>query len=174
FHKGYDLVISLGWRQTPNVPVDVVQVDLGIADHDRLRIGARHNMPLRMAAPEQSNDGLPEGILIERVRPRAGRDERESGTATQQAQDRSSRNHVLHLPAWSSRSASLNPAESVGAPVLAAHAVMEEEEAVWVVFLLNALKALVVVAPEGVLPFRLEVVRLPNVGGGARHGVAQF
>src|SRR6516225_2192462 len=75
---------------------------------------------------------------------------------------------------WASRSASFNPGESVGAPVLAAHAVMEEEEAVGVVFLLNALKAPVVVAPEGVLPVRLEVVRLPDVGGGARHEFAQF
>jgi len=39
---------------------------------------------------------------------------------------------------------------------------MEEEEAVGVVFLLEALKARIVVAPEGVLPVRLEVVRLAD------------
>ena len=39
---------------------------------------------------------------------------------------------------------------------------VEEEEAVGVVFLLDALKARIVVAPEGVLPVRLEVVRLPD------------
>src|SRR6516164_6073455 len=59
-------------------------------------------------------------------------------------------------------SPSFDPGESVGAPVLAAHPVVEEEEAVGVVFLLDALKARIVVAPEGVLPVRLEVVRLPD------------
>jgi len=39
---------------------------------------------------------------------------------------------------------------------------MEEEEAVGVVFLLDALKARIVVAPEGVLPVRLEVDGLPD------------
>ena len=39
---------------------------------------------------------------------------------------------------------------------------MEEVEAVGVVFLLDALKARIVVAPEGVLPVRLEVVGLPD------------
>ena len=39
---------------------------------------------------------------------------------------------------------------------------MEEEEAVGVVFLLDALKARIVVATEGVLPVRLEVDGLPD------------
>ena len=39
---------------------------------------------------------------------------------------------------------------------------VEEEEAVGVVFLLDALKVRIVVAPEGVLLVRLEVVRLPD------------
>jgi hypothetical protein len=51
---------------------------------------------------------------------------------------------------------------------------MEEEEAVGVVSLFDALKARVVVTPEGVLPVRFEVVGLPNVGSGARHELAQF
>jgi hypothetical protein len=44
---------------------------------------------------------------------------------------------------------------------------MEEEEAVGVVLLLDAFKTRVIVAPERVLPVRFEVVRLPDVGGGA-------
>ena len=51
---------------------------------------------------------------------------------------------------------------------------MEEEEAVGVVFLFDALKARIVVTPEGVLPVRFEVVRLPDVGGGARQELPQF
>ena len=61
------------------------------------------------------------------------------------------RTHVFRNRRWTTPnvyslfdSASFDRCESVGAPVLAAHAVMEEEDAVGVVFLLDALKARIV------------------------------
>ena len=51
---------------------------------------------------------------------------------------------------------------------------MEEEEAARVVLLLDCAKARIVVAPEGVLPVRFQLVRLPDAGGGARQELPQF
>ena len=45
------------------MPVDIVQVDLGTSNLDRLRIRARVDIPLRMTAAEQSNNSLFEVIF---------------------------------------------------------------------------------------------------------------
>src|SRR5271170_7977305 len=69
---------------------------------------------------------------------------------------------------------SIQPREAVRAPALAAHPVMEEEETFGIVFVLDRAKACVVLAPEGVLPVRLEEVGLPHIGPDARQELAEF
>src|ERR1700677_37312 len=70
------------------------------------------------------------------------------------------------------RAASVQTRESIGAPVLAADPVMEEEEAVRIVFILDREKPCVVFAPERLLPMRLEVICLPHIGANARQELA--
>src|SRR6516225_4673515 len=69
---------------------------------------------------------------------------------------------------------SLHAGEPVGAPALAADAVVEEEEALGIVFVLDRAKACVVLAPESLLPIRLEEVGLPHIGADARQEFADF
>ena len=64
--------------------------------------------------------------------------------------------------------------EPVRAPVFAADAVMEEEEAIRIVFVLDRAKPRVVLAPEGVLPVRLEEIGFPDVGADAGQELADF
>src|SRR5271155_4137515 len=69
---------------------------------------------------------------------------------------------------------SLDAGKSVGVPVFAADAMVEEEETVGIVFVLHRAKACVVLPPEGVLPVRLEEVGLPHIGPVARQELAEF
>src|SRR6202522_4477331 len=70
------------------------------------------------------------------------------------------------------RAASVQTRESIGAPVLAADTVMQEEEAVGIIFLLDGEKPGVVFAPERLLPMRLEIIGLPYIGANARQELA--
>src|SRR5208283_2293409 len=72
------------------------------------------------------------------------------------------------------RRASVHPREPVRAPVFAADAVMEEEEALGIVFVLYRAKPRVIFAPEGVLPIRLEKVGFPDIRSGAGQELADF
>jgi hypothetical protein len=62
--------------------------------------------------------------------------------------------------------------KSIRAPILAADAVVEEEEAAGIVFVLDGAKPSVVLAPEGVLPIWLEEVGLPHIRADARQELA--
>src|SRR3984957_5782624 len=70
------------------------------------------------------------------------------------------------------RPSSVQTRESIGAPVLTADAVMEEEEAVGIIFTLDREKPGVVFAPEGLLPMRLEEVSLPHIRANAGQELA--
>src|SRR5580692_10848968 len=68
--------------------------------------------------------------------------------------------------------ASVQSRESIGAPVLTADAMVEEEEPVGIVFSLDREKPGVVFAPESLLPMRLEVICFPHIGANARQELA--
>src|SRR5580700_8553042 len=70
------------------------------------------------------------------------------------------------------RPSSVQTRESIGAPVLTADAVMEEEETVGIVFTFDREKPVVVFAPEGLLPMRLEEVSLPHIRANAGQELA--
>src|SRR6476469_6655168 len=63
---------------------------------------------------------------------------------------------------------SVQARESIRTPILAANAMMEEEEPVRVVFAFDREEAVVVLAPERLLPMRLEIVGFPDVRADAR------
>src|SRR5580658_6161063 len=69
---------------------------------------------------------------------------------------------------------STHPRKSVRAPAFAADAVMDEEEALGIVFVLDRAQPRVVLAPEGVLPVRLEKVGFPDIGADAGQELADF
>src|SRR3984957_17085911 len=72
------------------------------------------------------------------------------------------------------REASVQTRESIGAPVLAADAVMKEKETVRVVFAFDREQPLVVLAPEGLLPMRLEEIGFPDIRADARQEFADW
>src|SRR5919201_2338383 len=72
---------------------------------------------------------------------------------------------------WCVRSAP-GPARAVRGPLLAAHAVVAEEEAFGIVSPLDLRQPLVVLAPERPPPVALEIVRLVDVAARVRRGVA--
>src|SRR4051812_18577936 len=61
------------------------------------------------------------------------------------------------------------PRKAVGAPILAADAMVREEESVGIVSVLDRPQPRVVGAPEGALPVLLKVVRLRNIGARLGH-----
>src|SRR5205809_651031 len=64
--------------------------------------------------------------------------------------------------------------ESVGAPVFAADAVVHEEEAIRIVFVLDRAQLRVIPAPERLLPARIEVVALRDIRSRSRRNFAQL
>src|SRR5277367_5836513 len=69
---------------------------------------------------------------------------------------------------------SVHPRKSVRAPVFAADAVMEEEEAFGIVFVLDRPQPRVILAPERILPVWLEKVGLPHIRADAGQELADF
>ena len=66
------------------------------------------------------------------------------------------------------------PGEAVGAPFLAADAVVDEEQTVGVVCPLHLAQASIIGAPEGGMPVALEEIALRYVGSCVRHNFAQL
>jgi hypothetical protein len=64
--------------------------------------------------------------------------------------------------------------KAVGAPVFAAHTVMNEEEPVGIVFPLDDLQARIVLSPVIPLPGAIEVVTLRNIRARVRSDLAQL
>src|SRR5713226_7845839 len=71
-------------------------------------------------------------------------------------------------------SGSSNPRKSVGAPFVAADAMMGKEQAVRIVALLDRSQAIEVRAPIGLLPVGLEEVRLRQIGTRSRRDLQEF
>src|SRR5260370_38222730 len=67
-----------------------------------------------------------------------------------------------------------SPGEPIGGPILAADAVVREEEAAWVVFRFNRTQARIVGSPKRILPRGVEVIALRHRGASVRGDPAQF
>src|SRR5260370_503979 len=69
---------------------------------------------------------------------------------------------------------SVQPRKPIRAPVFAADAVVDEEEAGGIVFVLDRAEPRIIFAPKGVLPIRLEEVGFPDIGADAGQKLADF
>src|SRR5271168_4719122 len=67
-----------------------------------------------------------------------------------------------------------NPRKAVRAPVLASHAVVDEEQAARVEAVLDRAQARIIAAPERAPPGLVEVVALRNIGAWIAHELAQL
>src|SRR5262249_28576607 len=66
------------------------------------------------------------------------------------------------------------PRKSVGAPIFAPDAMVNEKQAIGVIFCINSAKPWIIPSPKGVLPGGIKVVALRNIGPSAGSDLAQF
>src|SRR5258708_19580633 len=67
-----------------------------------------------------------------------------------------------------------SPGEPIGGPILAADAVVREEEAAWVVFRFDRPQARIVRSPKRISPRGVEVIALRHIGASVRGDPPQF